>query len=58
MGSYHYYNTIWDPVTGEVLPCKLELNNPEDHFAIAVCKHCKPHAKKDIIMMLSFTVRL
>jgi len=36
--GYHCYNTIWDPAIGEELPCKLELSNPEDRFAVAVFK--------------------
>ena len=32
--QYHCYSTI-----GEELPCKLELSNPEDIFALAVF-HC------------------
>ena len=37
--GYHCYNTIWNAVIGEELPCKLELSNPTDRFAVAVCKH-------------------
>ena len=36
--GYHCYSTIWNAVMGEELPCKLELSNPEDRFAIAVCR--------------------
>ena len=36
--GYHCYNTIWNAVIGEELPCKLELSNPEDRFAVAVCQ--------------------
>jgi len=35
--GYHYYNTIWNAVIGEGLQCKLELSDPEDRFAVAVC---------------------
>ena len=37
--GYHCYNTIWNAVNviGEELPCKLELSNPENRFAAAVC---------------------
>ena len=31
--GYHCYSTI-----GEEFPCKLELSNPEDRFAVAVCQ--------------------
>ena len=37
--GYHWYNAIWEATIGEVLPCKMELSNPEDRFAVAVCKH-------------------
>lgn len=36
--GYHCYSTIWNAVIGEELPCKLELSNPEDRFAVAVCQ--------------------
>ena len=32
--GYHCYSTIWNAVTGEELPCKLELSNPEERFAV------------------------
>lgn len=32
--GYHCYSTI-----GEEIPCKLELSNPEDGFAVGVCQH-------------------
>ena len=32
--GYHCYSTIWNAVIGEKLPCKLELSNPEDRFAV------------------------
>ena len=31
--GYHCYSAI-----GEELSCKLELSNPEDRFAVAVCQ--------------------
>ena len=37
--GYHCYNTMWNAVIGEELSCKLELSNPGDKFAAAVCKH-------------------
>ena len=36
--GYHCYNTIWNAVIGEELPCKLEFSNPKDRFAVAVCQ--------------------
>ena len=36
--GYHCYNAIWDATIGEELPCKLELSNPEDRFAVAVIR--------------------
>ena len=36
--GYHCYSIIWDAVIGEELPCKLELSNSVDRFAMAVCK--------------------
>ena len=36
--GYHCYNVIWDATIGEELPCKLELSNPEDRFAVAVVR--------------------
>ena len=32
--GYHCYNSIWEAAIGEVLPCKMELSNPENHFAV------------------------
>ena len=36
--GYHCYNAIWDAAIGEELPCKLELSNLEDRFAVAVVR--------------------
>ena len=36
--GYHYYQNIWDPFIGEVLPCLPEDGNPHDRYAVAVKK--------------------
>ena len=33
--GYHCYSKICNEVIEEELPCKLELSNPEDRFAVA-----------------------
>ena len=51
--GYHCYSTM-----REELPCKLELNNPEDRFAVAmsVWDNCRPRAKKNIIDLVIISV--
>ena len=36
--GYHEYQSIWSAVVGEELPCRIELSNPHDLFAVAICK--------------------
>ena len=36
--GYHQYQSIWSAVVGEELPCRIELSNPHDLFAVAICK--------------------
>ena len=36
--GFHEYQSIWAPVLGEGLPCKREIHNPHDSFAVAVTK--------------------
>ena len=36
--GHHVYSTIWNPVLGERLTCKRELDNVEDRYAVAICK--------------------
>ena len=36
--GYHQYRSIWNAIDGEELPCRVELSNPHDLFAVAVCK--------------------
>ena len=36
--GFHEYQSIWAPVLGEELPCKREINNSHDSFAVAVTK--------------------
>jgi len=36
--GYHYYQNIWDPFLGEVLPCVQEDGNPHDRYAVAMQK--------------------
>ena len=36
--GYHQYRSIWNAIDGEELPCQVELSNPHDLFAVAVCK--------------------
>ena len=39
VNGYHCYGTMRNTIIGEELPCKLELSNPEDRCAVAVCQH-------------------
>jgi len=34
----HEYQSVWSSVVGEELQCRVELSNPHDLFAVAVCK--------------------
>ena len=34
--GFHVYPTIWNPIIGEVLPCRRELTNVTDRYAVAV----------------------
>ena len=36
--GHHVYSIIWNPVLGERLTCKRELDNVEDRYAVAICK--------------------
>ena len=36
--GYHQYRSIWNAIDGEELPYRVELSNPHDLFAVAVCK--------------------
>ena len=36
--GYHEYRSVWSAVVGEELQCRIELSNPHDLFAVAVCK--------------------
>ena len=38
--GFHEYQSIWAPVAGEELrvPCKCEMHNPHNSFAVAVTK--------------------
>lgn len=36
--GYHQYQSIWNALDGEELPCRVELSNRHDLFAVAVCK--------------------
>ena len=36
--DYHEYQSIWSAVVREELPCRNELSNPHDLFAVAICK--------------------
>ena len=37
--GYHIYQTVWDAQNGENLPCRRELSNLHDPFAVAVVKN-------------------
>ena len=37
--GYHVYNEIWVAALGEQLGCQRELENPSDHYAVAVVKN-------------------
>jgi len=34
--GFHVYSTIWNPTLGEILPCRRELTNVTDRYAVAV----------------------
>ena len=36
--GHHYYKARWHPIENESLNCFYEANNPNDLFAIKVCK--------------------
>ena len=36
--GYHQYQSIWNAVDGEELPCRVKLSKTHDLFAVAVCK--------------------
>ena len=36
--GYLEYRSVWSAVVGEELQCRIELSNPRDLFAVAVCK--------------------
>ena len=36
--GYHEYRSVWSTVVGEELQCRIELSDPHDIFAVAVCK--------------------
>ena len=36
--GYHEYQSVWSAIVGEELQCRIELSNPHDLFAVAVCK--------------------
>jgi len=36
--GFHEYESIWAPVVGKELPCKREVHNPHDTFAVSVTK--------------------
>ena len=36
--SYREYQSIWSAVVREELSCRIELINPHDLFAVAICK--------------------
>ena len=56
--GHYVYSTIWNPVLGERLTCKRELDNVEDRYAVAICKdedmHCRwSRSTEDIISLFS-----
>ena len=36
--GYHEYRSMWSGVVGEEFQCRIELSNPHNIFAVAVCK--------------------
>jgi len=36
--GYHVYNAIWTASVGEELPCRREVTNAIDQYAVAVVK--------------------
>ena len=36
--GYHIYKVVWQAAVGEVLPCKRQINNEKDRYALAVTK--------------------
>jgi len=36
--GYHYYQNVWDPFLGELLPCLREDGNTHDRYVVAISK--------------------
>ena len=36
--GYHVYKEVWDALVGEELPCRRDLGNPQDPFAVAMVR--------------------
>lgn len=37
--GYHAYMNIWNPVEGESLVCKREIENPHDKYAVSIIRN-------------------
>ena len=52
--GYHQYQSIWSAVIGEELPCRIELSNPHDLFAVGShlqVRHCSgPRTEKNFVL--------
>ena len=57
--GYHQYQSIWSAVVGEELPYRIELSNPHDLFAVAICKFdiVVGHVPKRILSICSSFLR-
>ena len=57
--GYHQYQSIWSTVVGEELPCRIELSNSHDLFAVAICKSdiVVGHVLKRILSICSSFLR-
>ena len=57
--GYHYYQNVWDPFLGEVLPCLREDGNPHDRYAVAVSKSSRVvgHVPRRISTLCSMFLR-
>ena len=57
--GYHQYQSIWSTVVGQELPCRIELSNSHDLFAVAICKSdiVVGHVPKRILSICSSFLR-
>ena len=57
--GYHVYQSVWDPVIGELLQCHRESRNAMDRYAVSVTKNDEivGHLPKKISTLCSLFLR-